>query len=624
MKKNDGDDMQEKLLEDLDEVVTEEENIPKQEGITVSRKKRIFIPGLHKMYWFLYRKPYYLLVFLPSLACGFIMIQSNYFMGKVIDSLKEPNPEYAVTKYSILTFLSAMFSAVMNYLTYSSWIRIGARINMKIKSMLFKSFMEKDITYYDNTYLGQMLSLLNDDAALVESVFTSSKSTQIRVIGQLCSAVFVALSIEWRLTIGSLVITIVIALMMRRFRKRGQKHFKAKLKIAAVGLTVFNEDISTPRVVYAYGQEEGETKRYYDIMDVSANHETWQHFLIGTNIETAKCVNMGTLACMISLCGYSIVKGKFSAGSSLALVRACLMFGGSIDMLVGSYNREIRAQESGSRIWDLIESEPTINPREGIEPAEFKGKIEFRHVWFKYPTREQWVLKDVSFIVNPGEIAAFVGHSGSGKSTVVQLLMRFYDVNEGEILLDGRNIKDYSPSYIHRVIGVVQQDSALFTLSVKENILYGTKNATEEDVVNAAKIANADKFIRKLPEGYESMIGEKGSTLSGGQKQRIAIARAVIKNPSILITDEATAALDSVSERKVQAALENVMKGRTSVIVAHRLGTIRSAQKIFVFDAGELVEEGTHDELIEKGGEYYDLVRLQMSESQSQQQLDKQ
>ena len=192
--------------------------------------------------------------------------------------------------------------------------------------------------------------------------------------------------------------------------------------------------------------------------------------------------------------------------------------------------------------------------------------------------------------------------------------MRFYDVNEGQVLIDGKDIREYSPSFLHRSIGVVQQDSALFTMTVKENLKYGAPNATDEEVVQAAVIANADKFIRKLPQEYNSSIGEKGMNLSGGQRQRLAIARAVVKNPKILITDEATAALDAVSEKKVQKALDNVMKGRTSIIVAHRLGTIRSANMIYVFDAGELVESGTHEELVSKRGSYYDLVKLQLED----------
>ena len=623
MTKKEENNMEEHLLEDLGEQIIpleEEEDKPRHD-IPISKKDRFFVPYIAKMYWFFYYRPYYLLVLIPSTSAGFIVILTQYFMGNIIDALTTDNPKPIITQYALYTLIAAVICGILNFISFVAWIRIGTKINNKVKSMLFKSFLEKDIAYYDRKYIGEMLTLLNDDAGLIENVFTQSKTTQVRAIGHIISAMFVGFAIEWKMTLFGFVVTLVIAQMMRRFRLRARRHFKAKLKIQAVGITVCTEDISNPRVVYSYTQNENEVKRFFDINNVAADHEKKSHILVGINIEGAKLVNMGTFACMISLTGYLIISGQVSIGNGLALLRAIFMFGGNIDMLFGTFNRELRAQEAAIRVWDCIEEIPSIDPYAGLRPEKFNGKIEFRNVWFKYPTRDQWVLKNVSFKIEPGQIVACVGHSGSGKSTIVQLLMRFYDVNEGEILLDGRNIQEYSPSYVHRVMGVVQQDSALFTLSVKENIMYGVEDAKDEDIVNAAVIANADRFIRKLPDGYDSMIGEKGQLLSGGQKQRIAIARAVLKNPAILITDEATAALDSVSERKVQKALENVMKNRTSLVIAHRLGTIRCAHYIYVFDMGELVEEGTHDELIAKEGVFYELVKLQMGKSPSTPQL---
>jgi ABC-type multidrug transport system fused ATPase/permease subunit len=264
----------------------------------------------------------------------------------------------------------------------------------------------------------------------------------------------------------------------------------------------------------------------------------------------------------------------------------------------------------------------------GSRIENFRGKVEFRNVWFKYPTRATvWVLKNVSFSVEPGEIAALVGHSGSGKSTIVQLLMRFYDVNEGEILLDDVPLRNLDPRWVHQVIGVVQQDPQVFSMSIADNIRYSVGvAATDEEIVQAARVSYADEFIRGFEDGYDTLVTEKGGNLSGGQRQRVAIARAIIRNPTILITDEATSALDAASEKEVQRALDGVMAGRTSLIIAHRLGTIRAARMIYVFEMGELVEAGTHDELLAREGHYAKLVRRQlakeMGSSVSEERLD--
>jgi ABC-type multidrug transport system fused ATPase/permease subunit len=276
----------------------------------------------------------------------------------------------------------------------------------------------------------------------------------------------------------------------------------------------------------------------------------------------------------------------------------------------------------------MVDTRPTVPMSGGRRLDNFRGKIEFRNVWFKYPTRPSiWVLRNVSFTVEAGEIVALVGHSGSGKSTIVQLLLRFYDVDEGEILFDDVPIRYLSPRWIHQVVGVVQQDPQLFAMSVRDNIAYSAgRSLSGEALMAAAKVSYSEEFVMKMDNGYDSMITEKGGNLSGGQRQRIAIARAIVRNPTILITDEATSALDAASEKEVQRALDGVMHGRTSLIIAHRLGTIRAASMIHVFEMGELVESGTHDQLLAMDGHYARLVSRQlareMGHSSSKEQMD--
>jgi ABC-type multidrug transport system fused ATPase/permease subunit len=321
-----------------------------------------------------------------------------------------------------------------------------------------------------------------------------------------------------------------------------------------------------------------------------------------------------TLLSNVYYAGYLATKPDtgYEIGDLIAVFGCQMMANFSIVSLQMSLRTENNAISGGTRIIHLTKYQPSV-PFEGGDTIEnFRGEIEFQNVSFKYPSRDTYVLKNVSFKILPGQIAALVGHSGSGKSTCVQLIERFYDTTDGTILLDGRDIKTLDPRWLHQKVGLVSQDPVLFHTTVRTNIVYGTWEATEEQIVAAAEAANIAAFIDTLPGKYNEMVGEKGSTLSGGQRQRIVIARAILKDPVILVTDEATSALDAESEKKVQNALDQVMRNRTAVIVAHRLSTIRNAHIIYVFDDGEIKEFGTHDELVAKKTYYYNLVSRQL------------
>jgi ABC-type multidrug transport system fused ATPase/permease subunit len=307
-----------------------------------------------------------------------------------------------------------------------------------------------------------------------------------------------------------------------------------------------------------------------------------------------------------------IIDGKITAGDMFSVVGYSFMGAFGFLSITGTFEAEQKAIAAGARIIKLSEHVPKV-PFEGGDIIEdFHGHIEFRAVSFKYPTRDVYVLQNVSFEVQPGTIVAVVGHSGSGKSTIVQLLERFYDIDEGQILLDGHEIQTLDPRWLHRKIGLVSQEPVLFEGTIRENICYGHHDATDEEVIAAAEVANAKKFIERMADGYDQMVGGKGNTLSVGQRQRIAIARAVITNPVILITDEATSALDAASEKKVQLALDKLMVNRTAVVVAHRLSTIRNAHQIHVFEDGEIKERGTHEELLKLNGVYFQLIQRQL------------
>jgi ABC-type transport system involved in Fe-S cluster assembly fused permease/ATPase subunit len=388
-----------------------------------------------------------------------------------------------------------------------------------------------------------------------------------------------------------------------------------KFMYVARSMTVAEETLAAVRTVRGFNRESMETARFM--------HETKkverQDIQIGRLVHGMFAIVITTLWILIigsmSWGGRMVLSGELEPGDLFAAFGMLLFNNFALIELQTSLQAEQKAVASGGRILDYTERQASLNFSGGTRIKNFKGHIEFRNVSFKYPTREVCVLKNVSFTIEPGQMGALVGHSGSGKSTCVQLLERFYDVTDGVILLDGHDIKTLEPRWLHHKIALVAQEPILFQMTIRENVKYGKRKATDEEVDAAIEIANAKKFIVKMEKGLDTVVGEKGSTLSGGQRQRIAIARAVIRDPAILMTDEATSALDAASEKRVQLALDKVMEGRTAVVVAHRLSTIRNASIIYVFDTGEIKEQGTHEELIAKKEWYYELVKRQLTDS---------
>lgn len=571
-----------------------------------------FLPYIHKVYWFLYRKPIYFLAFIPPLLGNLINIQLFVFIGRVVDALKGNDPMPEIKKYSLLMFIAAIIASICKFLTEFLWIRIESAVLHKIKRVVFKGFMEKDIEYHDKNSIGDMLSLLNEESTHIKYIYGEFKVRQLRNIGQIVFAFFLSCHYSFILTLFTFSVTLMVTLILKVFRRWGTKYLRRYLAVKAATLTVFEEVISNCKITYAYNNEEFSLKRYWDLCEEESSIDHFMYILFGTCFQTATVINNGTWSLVLTVGSYFILQGRIVFGDLFGLMQATKTFGTELTSIMGTINFEIKGMEAANKIWGMVLEDSKINELEIREDiTDLKGNIEFIHVWFKYNTRDKWILQDISFKIKEGSIAAFVGHSGCGKSTIIQLLLRFYEVDDGEILIGGINIKSISPSLLRRKIGYIMQEPNLFTLNVKDNIKYGNPTATDEEIENAAKIALADSFIRKLPDGYNSYIGEKGQELSGGQRQRVAIARAVVKKSSILFADEITAAFDAKSSNKVQAALENVMKGRTCLFISHRLGMIKDSDVIYVLDKGQIVEYGKHDELYAHHGFYYELINIQ-------------
>ncbi|TKW74177.1 MAG: ABC transporter ATP-binding protein, partial [Staphylococcus hominis] len=431
-----------------------------------------------------------------------------------------------------------------------------------------------------------------------------------------CVTIIIALSIMFfldiKLTLAAIIIfpfyIFTVYFFFGRLRKLTRKRSQALAEVQGF----LHERVQGMSVIKSFAIEDNEAKNFdkknKNFLSRAFQHTSWNAYSFAA-INTV--TDLGPII-VIGVGSYLAITGSITVGTLAAFVGYLEQLFGPLRRLVSSFTTLTQSFASMDRIFQLIDEDYDIKNKKGAQPIEIKeGHIELKNVSFKYNEDESLVLKNINLNINKGETVAFVGMSGGGKSTLINLIPRFYDVSEGEILIDSRNIKDYLTGSLRNQIGLVQQDNILFSDTVRENILLGRPDATEEEIIEAAKMANAHDFIMNLPNGYDTEVGERGVKLSGGQKQRLSIARIFLNNPPILILDEATSALDLESEAIIQDALDVLSKDRTTLIVAHRLSTITHADKIIVMQHGQIVETGTHKELIAKKGEYEHLYSIQ-------------
>ncbi|OHT01409.1 ABC transporter B family member 4 [Tritrichomonas foetus] len=577
-----------------------------------------------KIYSLLLSSPRAKIALLPSLLLGVPNIVTFVICGRVLNNLVSGlmDPSYdalhEVFLNSMYMLAVAVASGILKYIDSYCWMQCGSELSIKIRKNLFNKMMRSEVTFFDVNPIGGILTLLSEDAQKVQDSFGPIKGTQLQNLGMFLGGIIATFIYSWKIGLVMVGMFVAIMLIVMAFMFSIDKPMKLKFKYLAEEMTIAEETISSIRTVRSFNRENTEVHRFKESNRKSQLYEKKASIIITVMITLIMVVIWGVLLGNLYWAAVMVDKGEngFGIGDIFAIFGFCMNGSFAILGISASGDSETKAIQSGARIIKLSEYEPKIQFEGGDKIKEFKGHIEFKNVSFKYPTRDAYVLKNVSFVISPGQMGALVGHSGSGKSTCIQLLERFYDATEGEILLDGVDIKTLDPRWLHEKIALVAQEPVLFKMSIKDNILYGARNATNEQVLEAAEIANVKKFVEKLEKEFDTMVGEKGSLLSGGQKQRIAIARAVIRDPVILMTDEATSALDAGSEKKVQLALNKVMENRTSVVVAHRLSTVKNAHIIYVFDAGEIKESGTHQELVALKGHYYNLVHRQLNDKE--------
>ena len=504
-----------------------------------------------------------------------------------------------------------VFSAARFYMV--SWL--GERITADLRNAVYAHVVRQSPEFFETTQTGEVLSRLTTDTTLVQTVVGSSLSMGLRntVMGIGALGMLVVTN-PWVMTqvLGILVLVVLPSLY---FGRRVRKLSRASQDRVADSSAIAAEVLNAIPVVQSYNQQQREATRF-DVATESAfetarKRTAVRSYLVGFIITAT----FGALLWGLYQGTQAVLAGRVSAGHLGQTVVFVIIFVGAVAVLSEVYGDLLRAAGATERLMELLATRsPVVDPAQprALPAATGGSAVQFDDVTFHYPSRPtQAALSNFALAVRPGETVALVGPSGAGKSTVFQLLLRFYDSSSGQVLLDGTPVREVALQTLRQRVGIVPQDSTVFSTSALENIRYGRPDASNDDVIAAAKAAFAHDFITALPEGYDTFLGERGVRLSGGQRQRISIARAMLKNPPLLLLDEATSALDAESERMVQAALEVAMKGRTTLVIAHRLATVLSADRIVVMDGGRIVDIGTHGELVSRGGLYARLAAMQ-------------
>ena len=490
---------------------------------------------------------------------------------------------------------------------------IGQRVVADVRSVMFKKFQRMPMAYFDKHQTGETMSYVTNDVAAVQSALVDNLIELFTEAAILIGSIILMLYIDWKLTLLTLVTVPMVGYAMKIFgRKIKSAGTLIQEKMADI-TSLLQESISSIRIVKSFVREEYEIKRFGIENELNFQASLKNAKLTSRLTPTVEFLAALGVTLIVWFGGYEVIHGIMTAGFLVAFLTYAVNLANPVKRLSRIYGRMQQAMAAIDRIFSVLDLEEPVNSKpDAVTMPPVKGRVTVENVTFSYDGQHN-ALENVSFDVEPGQMIAFVGPSGAGKSTIANLIPRFYDVTGGAIKIDGLDIRDVTLNSLREQIGIVPQETLLFSTTVMENIRYGRLDATDDEVIAAAKAANADDFIRELPNGYQTQIGERGLSLSGGQRQRMAIARAMLKNPQILILDEATSALDTESEKIVQSALDELMVGRTSFVIAHRLSTIFAADQIFVIDKGRICEHGTHKELLELGGVYAHLYNIQFS-----------
>ena len=565
-----------------------------------------------------YIKPY-IGRLIEAIICIIIAAGANLYLPWIIkDMIDKVLAEKDMQMLNVISigivvtfFIRGIFYYGQSYLVSF----VGQRVIIDVRDVLFKKFQRLPLSYFDRHQTGEIMSYITNDVAALQNALVDRLIELVTESSIFVGSLVMMVLLDWKLSLLTLITVPLVGQAMKIFgRKLKSSGTVIQERLADITATM-QESIAAVRVVKSFGREDFEIERFHRQNELNFRAEMKNNQLMSLLTPTVEFLAALAVTVIVWFGGYEVVNGVITAGALVAFLTYAVNLANPVKRISRVYGAIQKAMAGADRVFAIMDLPETIaNHPDAKELPPVKGEVVFDDVTFAYKEGAN-ALSHVSLAASPGQMVAFVGPSGAGKSTIANLIPRFYDVSSGVIRIDGYDVRAVTMESLRRQIGIVPQETMLFSTTVRENIRYGRLDATEEEIVQAAKDANAHDFIMALPKGYDTKIGERGLNLSGGQRQRIAIARAILKDPRILILDEATSALDTESEKIVQAALDRLMVGRTSFVIAHRLSTVFNADQIYVIDGGRIHEHGTHEELLAAGGIYSNLYNIQFSKT---------
>ncbi|QKZ15018.1 ABC transporter ATP-binding protein [Spirosoma sp. KUDC1026] len=569
---------------------------------------------LRRLYDFIqpYQGRFYLLVSIILLSACLAPL-SPLLIRYTIDNVIAMGDYTRLTQMLIIMISVLVVQAIVQFSnTYlSGWL--GQHIIRDIRVQLYRKIINLRLKFFDNTPIGRLVTRSISDVETLADVFSEGMAAIAGDILQLVLIIAVMFYTDWRLSAISLS-TIPLMLFSTYVFKEKIKHSFNEVRTAVANLNSFvQEHITGMNIVQIFGSEKIEAEKFQSINDEHRQANIRSIWYYSIYYPVADIISAVAVGLVVWYGAQQVIDSDVTFGTITAFVMFINLFFRPIRMLADRFNTLQMGIVSTDRILKLLDSDEYTVNNGSYAPEAIRGDVTFDHVWFAY-NDENYVLRDISFDVKAGETVAFVGATGAGKSSIINLLSRFYDINRGEIKVDGVDVHDYELGHLRRNIGVVLQDVFLFSDTIENNITLGDQSITREKIVEAAKLVGVHEFIERLPGGYSYNVMERGATISVGQRQLISFVRAMVQNPRIIVLDEATSSVDTETEEMIQNAISKLMKGRTAVVIAHRLSTIQKADKIIVVDKGQIVEQGNHEELIQREGFYANLYRMQYKE----------
>ena len=595
-------------------------------GLNLTRKtdeELTLLPESTECYQiFLYHDSYYMAESITPSECTRLRDADNEYLGNYVqngapllgrEELKELRTYdfVGILRAALLYLLMLLIGFILNYMDTWMLQKMGQKIVYQMREEVFTHIHSLSLTFFNSTPVGKLVTRVSNDTEAINELFSSILVKLFKNTVKIVGYAVVMISIDVRMAGLSFLLLPVVTFLTFLFQILSRKAYQiTRTKITDLN-TFLSEHISGMRLIQIFAREEAKYKQFKG-KSQELFEANWREVMIFAIFRPA--IYLTSILAMVIVIGggsYWVLQGTLSLGTLFIFISYISSFFEPIQDLAEQFGTLQSSLASAEKIFSVLDVKPEITSPASPVPVQIKGRIEFRHVWFAYE-KDDYVLKDVSFVIEPGQKIAFVGATGAGKSSILNLIGRYFDIQKGEILIDGVNIRDIDTDVLRRAIGQVQQDAFIFTGDIKNNISLNNEEISLEQIQTAAQTVGADSFIQKLPGGYDEPVTERGSTLSAGQRQLLSFARTLAYDPTILVLDEATANIDTETESLITKALERLMEGRTTIMVAHRLSTIQHADKIIVMHHGEIREQGSHQELLHKNGLYRKLYDLQL------------